>query len=140
MSPDSQIRAICCHFSVTYSAFNFTKLKPRRFHKLSVVLISHKVFLKIQQTTGKLSSCVHDVISLLSTDEFIISQCILLQFRKLMKSICPPDANSIHIKFQWQQIVDKLKIIHAVQFVLYAKSHLAIWEYNALRTMHKNKY
>jgi len=32
------------------------------------------------------------------------------------------------IRFQWQQIVDKLKTIHAVhQFVPYAKSRLATW-------------
>jgi len=43
-----------------------------------------------------------------------------------MKFIYPSDANSVHIRFQWQQI-DKLKIIHAVQFVPYAKSRLAIW-------------
>ena len=91
----SQIRVIC-HFVVTYSTFNFTKLKPRCFHKLSVVLMSRKVFLRIQQTAGKLSSCVHGC----QRDEFIISQCILLQFHKLMKSICSPDANSIHIRFQ----------------------------------------
>ena len=66
--------------------------------------------------TGKLLSCVHGVPSTCHCcqhDEFIISQ-ILLQFRKLMNFICPPDANSVHIRFQWQQIVDKLKIIQCI--------------------------
>jgi len=123
--PDSQL---CCHFTVTYSAFNFTKLKPRCFYKLSVVLMSRKVFLRIQQTAGKLS-CVNGMPSVCcQRDELIISQCIFLQFRKLMKSICSPDANLVHIRFQWQQIVDKLKTIHAVhQFVPYAKFRMAIW-------------
>jgi len=58
-----------------------------------------------------------------------------------MKSIWyPPDVNSVHIRFQWQQIVENntcdaliyymqlLKTIHAMhQFVPYAKSCLAIW-------------
>jgi len=111
---------------------NFIKLKC--FHKLSVVLMSRKVFLRIQQTVDKLSSCMHGVPSVCcQRDEFIISQCILLQFRKLMKSICPLDANSVHIIFQWQQIVSKLKTIHAVhQFVPYAKSRLAIWDLSSI--------
>ena len=125
--PDSQIRAICCHF-VTYSVFNFIKLKC--FHKLSVVLMSRKVFLRIQQTVDKLSSCVHGVPSVCcQRDEFIISQCILLQFRKLMKSI----ALLMLTQFTLYSNGSKLKTIHAVhQFVPYAKSRLAIWDLSSI--------
>jgi len=128
-------KAICCHFVVIYSAFNFTKLKPRYFQlsnifKLSVVWCYVKSSLEFSKL---LASCHH---ACMACHQFainmtsLLSQCILLQFRKFMKSICSPDANSVHIRFQWQQIVDKLKTIHAVQqFVPYAKSRLAIWEF-----------
>jgi len=93
--------------------------------------MSPKVFLRIQLTAGKLSSCVHGVPSVCcQRDKFIISQCILLQFRKLMKSICSPDANSVHIRFQMvKQIADKLKTIHAVH-QLFHMLNLA-WLFNA---------
>jgi len=71
-------------------------------------------------------------VSLLQRDEFIIPQCTLLKFRKLMKSICSPNSASLDsndIKNVDSKVVDKLKTIHAVhQFVPYAKSRLAIWD------------
>ena len=89
---------------------------------LQTVYCFDKVFLRIQQ-----ANYCHMALVCCQRDEFIIFQCILLQFRKLMKSICPSNANSVHIRFQWQQIVDKKRKQYVHQFVPYAKSRLASW-------------
>jgi len=64
----------CCHLFCIQ--FHQTKAKVFPQKKLSVVLMSRKVFLRIQQTAGKLLSCVPSVCC--QRDEFIIPQCILL--------------------------------------------------------------
>jgi len=104
----------CCHL------FHIQFHQTKSVSKLSIVLMSCKVFLRIQKITGKLSSYVHGVPSVCyQRDEFIISQYILLQFLKLMKFICPLDANSVHI-FNDSKF-DKLKTINNAvhQFIPY---------------------
>ena len=116
--PDSQIRATCCHFAVTYSAFNFTKLKPRCFHKLSIVL-SRKVFLRIQQTV----SCHHAYIA---CRQFAVNMTSLLflnvysynfvnswnLFALLMLTQFTLDFNDSKLSTSWKQYMQYINLFH----------------------------
>jgi len=103
----SVISQIGQYIAVTYSAFNFTKLKPRYFYKLSVVLIMSVVHLKSSLEFSKLlASCHH---AYMACRQFAVNVTSLLFFNvysynfvNSWNSVCSPDINSVHIRFQWQ--------------------------------------
>jgi len=133
------VRTICCHFAVAYSAFNFTKLKPR--YPQTKAKVSTNLFwchVKSSLEFSKLlASCQFavNVTSLLFLNVYsynFVNSWNLFAF--LMLTQFTLDSNDSKLSTSWKQYMQGINLFHMLNIVWLSGSlHISTSSFESLQ-------